>query len=65
MFKFDVTLDQHDIIGGVIILAVLVMAPFHLVSDAWSLGALGIASGLILASNVPLLAGKAPVGPTA
>ena len=58
MFKFEVTLDQHDLIGTLIIVLGFICRAFNVIDNITLLGALGVASGLILGSNVPLLSGK-------
>jgi hypothetical protein len=56
---FDtIKLDQHDLIGIFIIFTSFVLKCFNLIDGVTLLGALGVASGLILASNVPIMSGK-------
>ena len=56
--KLDLTIDQHDILGFIIIVTAFFFVAFKLIDGITFLGALGVASGLILASNTQLLSGK-------
>ena len=54
----DIKIDQHDILGFLIIIGAFAFAGFKIIDGVTLIGALGVASGLILASNTPLLSGK-------
>jgi uncharacterized membrane protein len=56
--KIDFTFDQHDLLGFLIVAAAFTFNAFKLIDGVTLLGALGVASGLILASNTSLLSGK-------
>jgi hypothetical protein len=56
--KLNAVLDQHDIIGLGIIVIGSVFVALKFIDGATYLGVLGIAAGLILGSNVPILSGK-------
>lgn len=56
--KIDLNLDQHDIIGILIIVTAFIFIALKFIDGTTLLGGLGIGSGFILGSNTNLMSGK-------
>ena len=58
MVRFNVELDQHDVIGILVILLSYGSLAFKWIDGSTLILCLGVAGGFILGSNTALLSGK-------
>jgi predicted transcriptional regulator len=56
--KIEMTLDQHDVLGAIVVVSAIVLRAVNVFDNIAFATAMGIGSGFILASNTNLLSGK-------